>query len=64
MKAAFKGYFYPSLMSDRNEPRLLRGRGQGTGPRAGLLRLSAAARAVPPAPGLPSPAASSFQQEK
>lgn len=31
MKATFKGYFYPSLMSYRNDPGLLQGRGQGMG---------------------------------
>lgn len=37
MKATFKGYFYPSLMSYRNEPGLLQGRGQGMGPRVELM---------------------------
>lgn len=31
MKATFKGYFYPSLMSCRNEAGLSQGRGQGRG---------------------------------
>lgn len=31
MEPTFKGYFYPSLMSYRNEPGLLQGRGQGMG---------------------------------
>lgn len=36
-KATFKGYFYPSLMSYRNEPGLLQGKGQGMGLRVELM---------------------------